>query len=52
MLGSWKTSIAGLAGGALTAIAGGMDWKHVLAGIAIAIIGAVSKDHDVTGGTR
>ena len=46
---NWKTTVAGLAGGALTAYAGGLDLTHVLLGLALAALGLVAKDKDVTG---
>lgn len=37
----WLRSIAGLVAGASQAYAGGMDWKHVLAGLATFGLGVV-----------
>lgn len=55
LLSSWKTSLAGVAAGALLIAANtyqsGMTWKSWGAAVAIALMGILSKDHNVTGGT-
>ena len=40
-MGGWARSIAGFIAGASQAYAGGMDWKHVLAGVALTGLGVV-----------
>lgn len=37
----WLRTVAGIAAGAGQAYAGGMDWKHVLAGLLLAGMGVV-----------
>jgi hypothetical protein len=62
ILGSWKTTLAGLVAGAPIAIdavvkayaAGaftGASGAQLFLGIGLVVLGAVSKDHNVTGGT-
>lgn len=46
-----KTTVLGVAAGALTLAAGGLDWKHALLGAVLAAFGAASKDHNVSGGS-
>jgi hypothetical protein len=40
-MSGWARSIAGLIAGSAQAYAGGMDWKHVLAGLATVVFGVV-----------
>lgn len=55
---SWKTTLVGLlTGGAISLdafISQGftVGWKQALVGLAIALIGAFAKDHNVSGGTK
>ena len=57
---NWKTSSAGIAliltavAGILTSLSSGapVDWGTAVAAIIGGIMGLMSKDHDVTGGTR
>ena len=62
---NWKTSLAGILGGLLItfgpAVGGRLQGDpsippitagNYLPGIAIAVLGAISKDHDMTGGSR
>lgn len=49
---SWKTTVAGYVAGVATYVAGGMDFKHAVLGAALALLGHMAKDGDVTGGTR
>jgi hypothetical protein len=56
---SWKTTIIGLVGAALTFLGtyqqnGGdlKDWKLWIFHLAIALFGVYSKDHNVTGGSN
>ena len=42
----------GIGAGALNAFANGTNWKNVLLSVGFAALGLVSKDHDVTGGTK
>lgn len=57
---NWKTSSAGIAliltavAGILTSLSSGapVDWGTAAAAIIGGIMGLMSKDHDVTGGTR
>lgn len=51
MFKNWKTTIAGFTGGGLTLYAGGTDFKHILLALALAGLGSVAKDSNVTGGT-
>ena len=57
---NWKTTLTGVGGGLLISIsaliqansAGGkINWSAVGVGAIIAVLGLVSKDHNVTGGT-
>ena len=65
MTKSWKTTLAGLLGGLIVtfgpAIGGRLQGDphtppitagNYLPGIALAVLGLLTKDHDVTGGTR
>lgn len=47
-MGSWKTTVLGIAAGFLTAYSGGMDWKHALTGAVMAALGFVAKDQTAT----
>lgn len=38
----WWRTVIGVAAGGAQAYAGGMDWKHILAGLGIAALGFVS----------
>lgn len=49
---SWKTTVLGLGAGALNMLANGTNWKQVLLSLGVAALGIVSKDSDVTGGSR
>lgn len=62
---NWKTTLAGLIGGLIITFGPSIGGRltgdpnappvtsgNYLPGIAIAILGALTKDHDVTGGTR
>lgn len=51
MFSNWKTTLFGLGAGALNMFANGVGWKQVLLSIGLAAMGAVAKDHNVTGGT-
>ncbi len=48
---NWKTTLFGLAAAALNLFANGTNWKQVLVALGLAGLGAVAKDHNVTGGT-
>ena len=59
---SWKTTLAGLLGGIAILVGGAVQNRandpnaspitagNVLPAIAISVLGALAKDHDVTGG--
>ncbi len=62
---NWKTTLAGILGGLLIAFGPSVGARlqgdktappitsgNVLPGVAIAVLGALTKDSDVTGGTR
>lgn len=54
---NWRTTIAGAIAGGLTAIlpqlgAEDLDWKAILLGFVIAVMGYVSKDAGVSGTTK
>lgn len=62
---NWKTTLAGIIGGLIIALGPSVGARlqgdtaappitasNYLPGIGLAVIGALSKDHDVTGGTR
>lgn len=51
-MNNWKTTLIGLAAAFLHLYANGMNVKSAAAATAIAALGAVAKDGDVTGGTR
>ena len=48
VLTNWKTSLAGIAAGALNLYATGTDWKHILVSCGITLLGLVANDgtHD------
>ena len=48
---NWKTTVFGLGAGALNLLANGTNWKQVLLSLAVAGVGLVAKDSNVTGGT-
>lgn len=54
---NWKTTLAGLVLGGTISIDAVVEqgvthgWRQALAGLAIGLIGAYAKDHNVTGGT-
>lgn len=48
---NWKTSLFGLAAGALNLFANGANWKQVALSVGIVAVGLAAKDHNVTGGT-
>jgi hypothetical protein len=48
---NWKTSLAGLAAGALNLFANGHNWKQILLSVGVAGLGLFSKDYNVTGGS-
>lgn len=49
---NWKTTLLGIGAGALQLFSQGVNWKSILASLGIAALGAVSKDFNVTGGTK
>lgn len=46
---NWKTTLFGLASGALNMFANGTNWKQVLVSLGLAGLGLLAKDHDVSG---
>lgn len=50
MFRNWKTTLAGLLSGGLNLFANGMGWKQILLTVGLGALGAVAKDHNVTGG--
>lgn len=54
---SWKTTLVGILTGGTISIDALINqgltagWKQALLGLAIAVLGALAKDHNVTGGT-
>lgn len=60
MFKNWKTTLAGVLGMFLQVIPilphighfGSTDFTSLAGGIASLLLGAVAKDHDVTGGTK
>lgn len=46
---SWKSTLIGFIAAALNLIAGGVNWKTAIMSAAIAALGAVTKDYNVTG---
>lgn len=48
---NWRTTLAGIGLGALQLFVGGMNWKSILLSAAMAALGAVAKDANVTGGS-
>lgn len=55
---NWKTTLVGLLAGGTISIDAFINqgftigWKQAVVGLAIALIGALAKDHNVTGGTK
>lgn len=54
---SWKTTVAGwLTGGAIGLLpvlqTGHVDYKSMLIGFGVGLLGTLAKDSDVTGGSR
>lgn len=49
---NWKTTAAGFFFGFLNLYISGVNAKSALASAALATIGTLAKDSDVTGGTR
>lgn len=47
----WWRSVIGLFAGGAEAYAGGLDWKHVLAGLGIAALGVVTHLTSTSGKT-
>ncbi len=41
-MGTWWRTVIGILAGGAQAYAGGLDWKHVLAGLGLAALGIVS----------
>ena len=48
---SWKSTLLGIAGGVLNLVSQGVNWKTALQSVAIAALGAVVKDYNVSGAT-
>jgi len=48
---SWKTSLLGIASGALNLASQGTNWKSIAFSSALTLFGLFAKDHNVTGGT-
>ncbi len=48
---NWKTTLFGVAAGVLNLFANGAGWKQVLYSLAVAGLGILAKDFNVTGGT-
>lgn len=48
---NWKTTLAGVLGAVLNLVANGTNWKAASVSVGLAAIGALAKDHNVTGGT-
>lgn len=48
MLSNWKTSLLGIASGALNLLANGTNWKQVLLSVGVAGLGLFAKDHNVS----
>ena len=46
---NYKTTLLGLAAGALNLFANGADYKQVLLSLAVAALGMFAKDHNVVG---
>ena len=46
---SWKTTLLGYTAAALNLNQAGINWKSLLLSIALAILGHVAKDYNVTG---
>jgi hypothetical protein len=48
---NWKTTVAGFVAGFLQLYAGGMNLKSAAIATALAALGLLAKDRNVTGGT-
>jgi hypothetical protein len=48
---NWKTTLAGIAAGALNLFATGASWKAILSSVAIALVGILAKDFNAPGTT-
>ena len=48
---NWKTTVAGLSFGVLNLVLSGATVKNAVLSVGLAAIGALAKDHNVTGGT-
>jgi hypothetical protein len=46
---SWRTSLVGLFLGALQMKAGGMTWSNAGTAAGLTLLGALAKDHNVSG---
>ena len=46
---SWKTTLAGLIGAVANLMAGGMNTKTAIVSVGLATLGALAKDHNVSG---
>ena len=49
---SWKTTLVGILAAALQLYANGANLKSIALAVSLAGLGAVAKDHDVTGGAK
>ncbi len=49
---NWKTTLLGAGAGALNLFANGVHWHQVVFSVSLALLGALSKDWNVTGGTQ
>ena len=52
MMKNWKTTLFGLAGGALNLLANGTNWKQVLFSVAITGLGILAKDFNLGGSSQ
>lgn len=52
MWASFKTTLVGLGVGFINLYAGGMTAKNAALSVGLALLGALSKDFDATGGTK
>lgn len=48
---SWRTSLTGIAAGALNLHMSGLSWKNILLSCLFGGVGVLAKDSNVTGGT-
>jgi hypothetical protein len=46
---NWKTTLLGLSAAGLNLLANGMKWQQVLVSVALAALGLVAKDYNVSG---